>query len=133
AKQCRNGRARPAAEVAGLGLQRGSTLRLYRRPGTHGQRGLQEHSHQAALVRRQSANCKGLANGANAVSATLYEKLSFDFIRDILFAVPTRGRALVTTVSQGALAARALTRPSGMASSGLAGRDRRATRGLRSP
>jgi hypothetical protein len=48
-------------------------------------------------------------------------------------AVPTRGRALVTTVSQGALAARALTRPSGMASSGLAGRDRRATRGLRSP
>jgi tripartite-type tricarboxylate transporter receptor subunit TctC len=74
-----------------------------------------------------------LANGANAVSATLYEKLSFDFIRDILFAVPTRGRALVTTVSQGALAARALTRPSGMASSGLAGRDRRATRGLRSP
>src|SRR6266446_5018765 len=25
-----------------------------------------------------------LANGANAVSATLYEKLSFDFIRDIL-------------------------------------------------
>jgi tripartite-type tricarboxylate transporter receptor subunit TctC len=74
-----------------------------------------------------------LANGANAVSATLYEKLSFDFIRDILFAVPTRERALVTTVSQGALAARALTRPSGMASSGLAGRDRRATRGLRSP
>ena len=74
-----------------------------------------------------------LANGANAVSATLYEKLSFDFIRDILFAVPTRGRALVTTVSQGALTARALTRPSGMASSGLAGRDRRATRGLRSP
>ena len=74
-----------------------------------------------------------LANGANAVSATLYEKLSFDFIRDILFAVPTRGKALVTTVSQGALAARALTRPSGMASSGLAGRDRRATRCLRSP
>jgi hypothetical protein len=70
---------------------------------------------------------------AAATSATLYEKLSFDFIRDILFGVPTRGRALVTTVSQGALAARALTRPSGMASSGLAGRDRRATRGLRSP
>ena len=49
-----------------------------------------------------------------------------------LLAVP-RQRALVTTVSQGALAARALTRPSGMASSGLAGRDRRATHGLRSP
>jgi tripartite-type tricarboxylate transporter receptor subunit TctC len=44
-----------------------------------------------------------LANGANAVSATLYEKLSFDFIREILFAVPTRGRALVTTVSQSLL------------------------------
>src|SRR6516162_4725724 len=50
-----------------------------------------------------------------------------------LLAVPTRGRPLVTTLSQRALATRALTRPSGMASSGSAGRNRRATRGLRSP
>src|SRR5262249_43820883 len=56
------------------------------------------------------------------------------FLRPLsLLAVPTLGRALATTLSHGALAARTLTRPSGMASSGSAGRDRQATRGLSSP
>ena len=36
-----------------------------------------------------------LANGANAVSATLYEKLSFDFIRDIAPIASIAGAALV--------------------------------------
>jgi tripartite-type tricarboxylate transporter receptor subunit TctC len=36
-----------------------------------------------------------LANGANAVSATLYEKLSFDFIRDITPVASIAGAALV--------------------------------------
>src|SRR6478736_3502003 len=36
-----------------------------------------------------------LANGANAVSATLYEKLSFDFIRDIAPVASIAGAALV--------------------------------------
>jgi tripartite-type tricarboxylate transporter receptor subunit TctC len=36
-----------------------------------------------------------LANGANAVSATLYEKLSFDFIRDIAPVASIGGAALV--------------------------------------
>src|SRR6516162_7525735 len=56
------------------------------------------------------------------------------FLRPLcLLAVPTRGKPLVTTLSQRVLATPPLTRPSGMASSGSAGRDRRATRGLRSP
>src|SRR6516162_8659315 len=56
------------------------------------------------------------------------------FLRPLcLLAVPTRGKPLVTTLSQRALATPPLTRPSGMASSGSAGRNRRATRGLRSP
>src|SRR5262249_10848526 len=36
-----------------------------------------------------------LANGANAVSATLYEKLNFDFIRDIAPVASIAGAALV--------------------------------------
>src|SRR6516165_9788168 len=36
-----------------------------------------------------------LANGANAISATLYEKLSFDFIRDIAPVASIAGAALV--------------------------------------
>src|SRR5262245_50099050 len=36
-----------------------------------------------------------LANGANAVSATLYEKLSFDFIRDIAPVASIAGAPLV--------------------------------------
>jgi tripartite-type tricarboxylate transporter receptor subunit TctC len=36
-----------------------------------------------------------LANGANAISATLYEKLSFDFIRDIAPVASIGGAALV--------------------------------------
>src|SRR5215468_10915342 len=50
AKQCRNGRTRSAAEVAGLEVQRGSALRLYRRPSIYGQRGLQKHPHQAIVI-----------------------------------------------------------------------------------
>src|SRR5262245_53466088 len=36
-----------------------------------------------------------LANGANAISATLYDKLSFDFIRDISPVASIAGAALV--------------------------------------
>ena len=40
-----------------------------------------------------------LANGANAVSATLYEKLSFDFTRDIAPVASIAGAALVVVTN----------------------------------
>src|SRR5262249_57348013 len=66
AKQCRDGRARSAVEVAGLEVQRGSTLRLYRRPGTYGERGLQEHSHQAAVIHSITSSARKSSVGSTS-------------------------------------------------------------------
>src|SRR5262249_31088292 len=107
AKQCRDGRARSAVEVAGLEVQRGSTLRLYRRPGTYGERGLQEHSHQAAVIHSiTSARKNSVGSPTLRVSSGIRELHEIIQIMDAYAlaaspaAAPTRGIATRSNVSR---------------------------------